>query len=88
MPVAALQDGSGMPVAFRMLFLVVPLFVAALGLAIAAFPHRLARWRVSGADGTATVEPSGTLLLVVRVGGTVVAAVALLMAVGTFTMLS
>ncbi|WP_435069396.1 hypothetical protein [Haloplanus sp. C73] len=82
MPATALQTGAEMPAAFQILFVLVPLLVAALGFAIAAVPHRLARWRIRGADGTAQVDPNQTLLLVIRIGGVVVAIIALLMAFG------
>lgn len=81
MAATALQIGAEMPAALRVIFVLVPLLIAALGFAIAAVPHRLTRWRIRGADGTARVEPSGTLLLVIRVGGVAVAGIALLMAV-------
>lgn len=87
MPSVALQVGPEMPVAFELIFLLVPLLVAVFGIAIAVVPRRLARWQIRGSDGTAQIEPSRTLLLVIRFGGVVVATIALLMAFGASAIL-
>jgi len=65
----------------------VPLLVAAGALTIAAFPRRMTRWQTRGPGGTTQVEPSRMRLLMMRVVGVVVAALALLMAYATVAIL-
>lgn len=73
------------PVPFRPFFVAVPLLVAAGALAMAAFPRRMTSWQTRSPDGsTRRIEPSDTRLLLMRVMGVVVAALALLMAVANF----
>jgi hypothetical protein len=75
------------PAPFRLFFVAVPLLVTAGAPAMAAFPRRMTRWQMTGPDGTTQVEPSGTRLLMMRVMGVVVAGLALLMVVATFSIL-
>lgn len=72
-----------LPAPVRLFFVVVPLLVAAGALAMAAFPRRLTRWQTRGPDGTTRVELGRTRLLLMRVAGVVVAAMALLTAFAT-----
>ena len=81
------QTGPELPVAFKLVFSLIPLLIAAFALVMAAFPHRLTRWQMRGPDGTTQIEPSRTRVLMIRVGGVVVAAIALGMAFGTFVIL-
>ncbi|GAB3697939.1 hypothetical protein [Halorubrum pallidum] len=75
------------PAPLRPFFAAVPLLVAAGALAMAAFPRRMTRWQVRGPDGTARVELGRTRLLMMRVVGVVVAAIALLTVFATFAIL-
>ncbi|MDZ5813308.1 hypothetical protein U4E84_18420 [Halorubrum sp. AD140] len=73
------------PAPFRLLFVAVPLLVAAGALAMAAFPRRLTSWQTRSPDGsTGTIEPSDTRVLMMRVMGVVVAGLALLMVFANF----
>ena len=73
------------PAPFRLLFVAVPLLVAAGALAMAAFPRKMTSWQTRSPDGsTQRIEPSDTRILMMRVMGVVVAGIALLMAFGTF----
>ncbi len=54
---------------------------------MAAFPRRLTGWRAHGLDGTTRIEPNETRILMMRVAGVVVAAVALVTGFGAFTIL-
>jgi hypothetical protein len=65
------------------IFQLVALLIAVLGLATAAFPRQMSRWRMRGPGGTAQVEPGETRLLVTRLLGVVVALIAILMAFGS-----
>jgi len=47
----------------------------------------MTRWRMRGPDGTTQIEPGRTRVLMIRVGGVVVAVVALGMAFGTAVVL-
>lgn len=67
------------PAPFRLFFIAVPLLVAAGALAMAAFPRRMTRWQMRSPDGTTRIEPSSMRILLMRVMGVVVAALALLM---------
>jgi len=81
------QAGPALPAPFRLVFLLVPLLVAGLALVVAAFPRRMTRWQLRGPDGATHVESSRTHILVIRVGGVVVAAIALGMALGAHAIL-
>jgi len=87
MPSMAAQVGPELPVAFRLVFLLIPVLIAAFALLMAAFPRRMTRWRMRGPDGTTQIEPGRTRVLMIRVGGVVVAVVALGMAFGTAVVL-
>jgi len=75
------------PAPFQLIPLLVPVLVAVLALAMAAFPRKMTRWQMRGPDGTTQIEPSGTRILMMRIMGLVVAALALLMAFGASTIL-
>jgi hypothetical protein len=60
------QAGPELPVAFQLVFLLVPLLIAVFALVMAAFPHRMTRWQMRGPDGTTQVEPGRTRILVIR----------------------
>lgn len=68
---------------FELLFQLIALLVAVVALAMAAFPRRMTRWQMRGPDDTTRVEPSRTRLLMMRVMGVFVAAIAFLMAFGS-----
>ncbi|MDB2237876.1 MULTISPECIES: hypothetical protein [Halorubrum] len=75
-----------LPAPFRLFFVAVPLLVSAGALAMAAFPRKMTSWQTRSPDGsTGRIEPSDTRILLMRVMGVVVAALALLMAFGTFS---
>jgi len=69
------------------IFQVVALLVAVVALATAAFPRQMSQWQMGGPDGTTTIEPNRIRLLVMRLMGFVVAAIAPLMGFGTPTTL-
>ncbi|QWC18388.1 hypothetical protein [Halorubrum sp. 2020YC2] len=74
-----------LPAPFRLFFVAVPLLVGAGALAMAAFPRRLTAWQARSPDGsTQRIEPSDTRILMMRVMGVVVAALALLMVFANF----
>lgn len=64
------------------IFQVMALLIGLGGLATAAFPEQMSRWRMRGPAGDATIEPSRMRLLMMRVFGLVVAGMAVLMAFG------
>ncbi len=69
------------------IFQLVALLIAVVALAVAAFPRQMSRWQMRGPAGTTQIEPSPMRLLMMRLMGVVVAAVALLMAFGSSAML-
>ena len=74
-----------LPAPFRLFFVAVPLLVAAGALAMAAFPRTMTAWQTRSPDGsTQRIEPSDTRILMMRVMGVVVAALALLMVFANF----
>ena len=70
------------PAPFQLIPLLVPVLVAVVALAMAAFPRKMTRWQMRGPDGTTQIEPGGTRILMMRIMGLVVAALALLVAFG------
>jgi hypothetical protein len=58
------------------------LFIGVMDLATAAFPRQMSAWRMRGPGGDTRIEPSRGRLLMMRVTGVVVAAVAGVMALG------
>ncbi len=68
---------------FQLVFQLIALLVAVGALAMAAFPRQLTQWQMRGPDGTTQIEPSRMRLLMMRVMGLFVAAIALLMAFGS-----
>ncbi|WP_410766208.1 hypothetical protein [Haloferax sp. DFSO60] len=77
---AVTQVGPELPAAFQLVVLPIPLLIAVFALVMAVFPRRMTQWQMRGPDGTTQIEPSQTRILVIRVGGVVVAAIALGMA--------
>lgn len=75
------------PAPFRWISTLVPLLVAVLALTMAAFPRQMTRWQMRGPAGTTQIEPSRMRILMMRLMGVVVAALALLMAFGSFAIL-
>ncbi|WP_424015877.1 hypothetical protein ACOZ35_08135 [Halorubrum xinjiangense] len=76
------------PAPFRLFFVAVPLLVAAGALAMAAFPRKMTSWQTRSPDGsTQRIEPSDTRILMMRVMGVVVAALALFMLYSVFTVI-
>jgi hypothetical protein len=76
------------PAPFRLFFTAVPLLVAAGALAMAAFPRKMTSWQTRSPDGsTGRIEPSDTRIRMMRVMGVVVAALALFMLYGVFTVI-
>lgn len=73
------------PAPFQLIPIIVPLLIAVFALAMAAFPRKMTRWQMRGPDGTTHIEPSGMRILMMRIMGVVVAALALLMAFGAST---
>jgi hypothetical protein len=61
------------------IFQVFPLLIAALALATAIFPKKMSSWRMRGPQGDTRIEPSEGRLLMMRVMGLVVAAIAIFM---------
>ena len=77
---------SGVPITpFVLFFDLIAVVIAVFALGMASFPRKITQWRMRGPDGTTEIEPGRALLLVMRIGGVVVAAIAVLMAVGTTT---
>jgi hypothetical protein len=64
------------------IFQLVALLIAVFALAMAAFPRQMSRWQMRGPDSTTQIEPGRMRLLMMRLMGVVVAAIALLMAFG------
>ena len=75
------------PAPFKLVPILVPLLVVVFALVMAAFPRKMTRWQRRGPDGTTQIEPSGMRLLMMRFMGIVVAALALLVAFGAYTIL-
>jgi hypothetical protein len=76
------------PAPFRLFFAAVPLLVAAGALTMAAFPRKMTSWQTRSPDGsTGRIEPSDTRILMMRVMGVVVAALALFMLYGVLTVI-
>ncbi len=63
------------------------LLIAVLSLASAAFPRQMSRWQMRGPAGTSHIEPGRMRLLVMRITSIFVAAIALIMAFGSPSML-
>ena len=70
-----------------LIFQLVALLIAIFGLATAVFPRQMSRWQMRGPAGSAQIEPGRVRLLVMRLLGIVVAAIALIMAFGDPSML-
>jgi hypothetical protein len=68
---------------FELVFQLIAVFIAVFALAMAAFPRRMTRWQMRGPDGTTQIEPSRMRLLMTRLMGFFVAAIAVLMAFGS-----
>ena len=68
---------------FQLVFQLIALLIAVSALAMAAFPRQMTRWQMRGPDGTTQIEPSRMRLLMTRLMGVFVAAIALLMAFGS-----
>jgi hypothetical protein len=68
---------------FQLGFQLIALLVAVFSLSMAAFPRRMTRWQMRGPDGTTRIEPSQMRLLMTRLMGVFVAAIALVMLVGS-----
>jgi hypothetical protein len=64
-----------------LIFQLVALLIAVMGLATAAFPKQMSSWRMRGPGG-GRIEPTGMRLVMMRVMGLVVGGLALLMAFG------
>jgi len=64
-----------------LIFQLVAVLIAVLSLATAVFPRQMSSWRMR-APGGGRIEPTGMRLLMMRVMGVFVAAIALLMAFG------
>jgi len=80
-----LQGLGGGRSGFFIVFRLVGLVVGIGGLATAAFPAKMSRWRVRGPGGTtSTVEPSGMRLLFSRFTGLIVAVMGFAFASGVF----
>ena len=65
------------------IFQLVALLIAVFALATAVFPRQMSQWQMRGPDGTTTIEPSRMRLLMTRIMGIFVAAIALLIAFGS-----
>jgi hypothetical protein len=66
-----------------LVFQLIALLVAAFALGMAVFPRQMTRWQMRGAEDTTQIEPGRMRLLVMRLMGIFVAAIALLMAFGS-----
>lgn len=68
---------------FQLVFQLIALLIAVFALAMAAFPRQMTQWQMRGPNGTTEIEPSRMRLLMMRLIGIFVAAIALLMAFGS-----
>jgi hypothetical protein len=65
------------------IFQLVALLIAVFALATAAFPRQMSRWQMRGPGGTTRIEPGRMRLLMMRLMGVAVAAIAILMTFGS-----
>lgn len=69
------------------IFQLVALLIAFFSLASAIFPRQMSQWRMRGPGGRTEIEPGPMRVLMMRIVGVVVAALALLMAFGDASIL-